>query len=104
MSATVTVRGTAVINAQPDEVELDLSVSYLDRTAEAALAEVIKRSATLEEILSELSIDRACWTTTGAPFKKRPSGTARKASTSIVAIAQRTASICSSPTPNRWAS
>ncbi|HBY46997.1 MAG TPA: SIMPL domain-containing protein [Thermomicrobiales bacterium] len=70
MSATVTVRGTAVINAQPDEVELDLSVSYLDRTAEAALAEVIKRSATLEEILSELSIDRACWTTTGATVQE----------------------------------
>lgn len=70
MSATVTVRGTAVVNAQPDEVELGLSVSYLDRTAEAALAEVAKRSATLEAIFSELNIDRSTWTTTGATVRE----------------------------------
>jgi len=66
MSATVTVRGSAVVNAQPDEVALDLTVSYLDRTAEAALVEVASRSIELERILTELGIERNRWTTTGA--------------------------------------
>lgn len=66
MAATVTVRGTARANAQPDEVAIDLSVDYLDRTAEAALAEVARRATELEKILTELGIERNRWTTTGA--------------------------------------
>lgn len=70
MSATVTVRGTAVINAQPDEVSLGLAVSYLDQSAEAALAEVTRRSRALEEIFDALAIDRKRWTTTGATIRE----------------------------------
>lgn len=66
MSATVTVRGIAVVTAQPDEVALDLTVSFLDRTPEGALGEVARRSSELETIFDELSIVRERWTTTGA--------------------------------------
>lgn len=70
MAATVTVRGTARANAQPDEVALDLSVDYLDRTADAALAEVARRGNELEKILTELGIERNRWTTTGATVRE----------------------------------
>ncbi len=70
MSATVTVSGTAVVNAQPDEVTLDLTVSYLDRSAEAALAEVTRRSGQLEAIFDALGIDAKRRTTTGATVRE----------------------------------
>lgn len=66
MSATVTVRGTAVVYAQPDEVSLTIVISYRDRTAAGALSTVAERSAELNTILDDLAIASDKRTTTGA--------------------------------------
>lgn len=71
MSAAVTVRGTAVVNIAPDEVTLALTVSYLDRTPESALAEVGRRSAALDALLDEMGIESRQRTTTGATVRER---------------------------------
>jgi uncharacterized protein YggE len=66
MPSTISVRGHAVVSAQPDQVLLGVEVSYLDQTPEAALREVTTRSQTLEAIFAELSISNDRWTTAGA--------------------------------------
>ena len=66
MSATVTVRGSAVTWAQPDEVSLTIVVTYRDRTAAAALATVAERSTELNAILDDLAFAPERRTTTGA--------------------------------------
>ena len=68
--ATVTVQGFAQVQAQPDEVALDLTVSYLDSSPEGALEETARRSDTLTEILSGLGIERERWTTTGVSISE----------------------------------
>jgi uncharacterized protein YggE len=60
----------AVVPAQPDEVALDLTVTYVDRSPEAALAETARRSEALIAILDELSIGRERWTTSGVSISE----------------------------------
>src|SRR5688572_23370680 len=70
MSATVTVRGEAIVKAQPDEVELQVEVAYLGKTPEEALAEVARRSEALTALFDELSIPRVRWTTSGVAVEE----------------------------------
>lgn len=65
MSATITVAGTAVVPAQPDEVAIGVTLSHLAPTPDAAITEVAARSQQLEAIFNELSIGRDRWTTSG---------------------------------------
>ncbi|HUG17173.1 MAG TPA: SIMPL domain-containing protein [Thermomicrobiales bacterium] len=62
----VSVQGSAVVPARPDEVELALEVTYVDRTPHDALAEVATRSVAIEAVLAELGIEERLWTTSGA--------------------------------------
>jgi uncharacterized protein len=70
MSATVTVQGSSVVPAQPDEVEIGIEVSYIDQTAEQALAEVARRSGRIENVFAELGIGRDRWTTSGIAVRE----------------------------------
>lgn len=70
MSSTVSVLGTATVPAHPDEVEVALSLSYVDTTAEAALAEVSERSQRLQTLFEELSIERDRWSTSGISVRE----------------------------------
>ena len=54
--ATVTVRGDAVVRAEPDEARLRIAVSALEPSAGAAIAEVSRRSAALTALLDELGV------------------------------------------------
>lgn len=65
MSATITVAGTAVVPAQPDEVAIDIILSHLAPTPDAAITEVATRSQQLETIFDEMGIGRDRWTTSG---------------------------------------
>lgn len=65
MPATITVAGTAIVPAQPDEVAIGIALSHLAPTPDAAIAEVAVRSQQLEAIFSELGISRDRWTTSG---------------------------------------
>lgn len=66
MASVVTVEGTAIVNARPDEVEIALTVTYVDNSPHEALTEVASRSAQLEALLAELGIEERQWTTSGA--------------------------------------
>ena len=65
-AGTVTVRGAAAVPAQPDRVELSLTVTALERSAQASLGEVTGRADRLGQVLEALSISRDQWTTSGA--------------------------------------
>ncbi|HEX5165554.1 MAG TPA: SIMPL domain-containing protein [Thermomicrobiales bacterium] len=65
MSATITVAGTAVVPAQPDEVAIGIALSHLAPTPDAAITEVAARSRQLETIFDEMQIGRDRWTTSG---------------------------------------
>jgi uncharacterized protein YggE len=65
MSATITVAGTAVVPAQPDEVAIGIALSHLAPTPDAAITEVASRSRQLEAIFDEMQIGRDRWTTSG---------------------------------------
>lgn len=65
MSATITVSGTAVVPAQPDEVAIGIALSHLAATPDAAITEVAGRSRQLEAIFEEMEIGRDRWTTSG---------------------------------------
>jgi uncharacterized protein len=71
MTSVVTVEGTAVAAARPDEVEISLEVTYLDRSPHEALAEVATRSTDLEKLLAEIGIEGHQWTTSGAVVNER---------------------------------
>ena len=64
-SATVTVRGHAVVPGTPDEARLTLELKTLESTAQAALAHVAERSEELERILDELEIAQERRSTSG---------------------------------------
>lgn len=66
MNASVTVRGSGVASAQPDEVRILLELSAQRKRPEEALSEVATRSVALNEILDELAIPSARRTTSGA--------------------------------------
>jgi uncharacterized protein YggE len=65
-ACTVTVRGTAAVPARPDRVELSLTVTALERSAQAALAEVTGKADRLGQVLEALGIAREQWSTSGA--------------------------------------
>lgn len=65
MSATITVSGTAVVPAQPDEVAIGIALTHLAPTPDAAISEVANRSQQLERIFNEMGIGRDRWTTSG---------------------------------------
>jgi uncharacterized protein YggE len=65
MSATVKVRGEAVVSAEPDEVQLALNVTALEDSPERAMGEAARRSEQLEAILDELEIPKARRITSG---------------------------------------
>ena len=52
MSATITVAGTAVVPAQPDEVAIGIAISHLAPTPDAAITAVATRSQQLEAIFN----------------------------------------------------
>ena len=66
MKASVTVRGTGVASAQPDEVRMVLELAAQRAKPEDALGEVAKRSEALNEIFDGLGIPSARRTTSGA--------------------------------------
>jgi uncharacterized protein YggE len=63
--ATVTVRGDAVVRAEPDEALLWVTLSTLEQAPGPALADVSARSTTLVAMLEELGIPGADRSTTG---------------------------------------
>ena len=65
MTATVRVRGEAVVPAQPDEVQLAVNVTALEDSLERAMGEVARRSEELEAILDELEVPRSRRVTSG---------------------------------------
>ncbi len=65
MSATITIAGTAIVPAQPDEVAIGIALSHLATTPDAAISEVALRSQQLEAIFNEMGIGRDRWTTSG---------------------------------------
>ena len=64
-SATVTVRGHAVVPGTPDQARLALELKSLESTPQAALAHVAERSEELERILDELEIAQKSRSTSG---------------------------------------
>jgi uncharacterized protein len=65
MSATITVAGTAIVPAQPDEVAIGIALSHVAATPDAAITEIAARSQQLEAIFEEMQIGRDRWTTSG---------------------------------------
>ena len=63
--ATVTVRGQAVVRAEPDEAILGVTLSALEETPAAALADVSRRSEALLALLDELDVAKRDRSTTG---------------------------------------
>lgn len=64
-SATVTVRGRALVSGQPDEARITLKLSAIRNAREEALAHVAQESDELEHILDELQIPDEARHTTG---------------------------------------
>jgi uncharacterized protein YggE len=62
---TVTVRGEAVIRAEPDEAALWISVTALEDSPGKALADVARRSDAIMSILDSLEVAKADRATTG---------------------------------------
>jgi uncharacterized protein YggE len=64
-SPTVTVRGDAVIRAEPDEAMLWITLSALEDAPGPALSDVSARSNALVALLNELGVTKADRSTTG---------------------------------------
>src|SRR5882724_3480909 len=62
---TVTVRGDAVIRAEPDEAMLWITLSALDDAPGPALSDVARRSEALVAMLDELGVSKPDRSTTG---------------------------------------
>ncbi len=62
---TVTVRGEAVLRAEPDEATLWVTLTALEQAPRLALEDVAHRSAALLELLDELDIPQLDRSTTG---------------------------------------
>jgi uncharacterized protein YggE len=69
-SATVTVRGHAVVPGTPDQARLALELKTLESTPQAALAHVAERSEELERILDELEIAQKSRSTSGISVRE----------------------------------
>jgi uncharacterized protein len=64
-TATVTVRGEAVLRAEPDEAMVWVTLTALDDDPGRALADVSRRSDTLGALLDELGVEKQDRSTTG---------------------------------------
>ena len=64
-TGTVTVRGSALVSAQPDEAELVIEIMAVEKSHEKALANVSRRSETLQKTFTELDIPESARTTSG---------------------------------------
>jgi uncharacterized protein YggE len=64
-TATVTVRGEAVLRAEPDEAMLWVTLTALDADPGQALADVSRRAAALAALLDELGVEKPDRSTTG---------------------------------------
>src|SRR5690242_9138879 len=75
---TVTVRGEAVLRAEPDEAMLWITLTVLEADPGHALADVSRRSDALVALLDELGVARTDRSTTGVTvyeeFDRTPSG------------------------------
>ena len=75
---TVTVRGEAVLRAEPDEAMLWITLSALESDTGQALADVSRRSDALIALLDELAVAKQDRSTTGVTvyeeFDHTPSG------------------------------
>jgi uncharacterized protein len=75
---TVTVRGEAVLRAEPDEAMLWITLTALEDDPGQALADVSRRSEALIALLDEVGVARAGRSTTGVTvyeeFDRTPSG------------------------------
>ena len=67
---TVTVRGQAVIRAEPDEAMLWIMVSALEDSPGAALGDVGRRSDAIVRMLDELGVAKSDRSTTGVRFQE----------------------------------
>jgi hypothetical protein len=62
---SITVRGTGVVRAQPDEAELTFLITALAARPDEALDDVAARSATLQDVLGETGVARPQRRTSG---------------------------------------
>jgi uncharacterized protein len=65
LTPTVSVRGEAVVRAEPDEAMLTVTLSALDEAPGPALADVARRSKSMFALLDELGVARPDRSTTG---------------------------------------
>ena len=63
--ATLTVRGTASVPAEPDEATVAIALSAVKETPEAAYRSVAERAAVFEQVCLELGIERGQRSTAG---------------------------------------
>src|SRR3989442_9166480 len=69
-AAKLTVRGQAIVPAQPDELQLMVIVSIGGQTPEGVLAEAAQRTQTLRDLLGELGVGGHRWLTTGVSVRQ----------------------------------
>jgi uncharacterized protein len=68
---TVTVRGTAVVPATPDEVRLAVSVEATEKSPEKAQAECARRSDALDQVFDQLRIEASRRATQGLTVQEQ---------------------------------
>lgn len=64
-TGTVTVRGQALVPAEPDEAHVFLEIKAVERSSQKAMADVSERSDRLQEIFEELDIPPLARATSG---------------------------------------
>lgn len=64
-TAKISAQGHALVPAQPDELQLELRLTFLASTPEEGLAEVARRSQDLDRIFNELNIEQRLRTSSG---------------------------------------
>ena len=70
MTATVTVRGAAIVSAKPDDADLTFTLSALYPTPDEALSDVAERSGALKGILSACDIPERDRITSGISVRE----------------------------------
>jgi uncharacterized protein len=69
-TAKITALGRAMVPAEPDEMQIELRLTFLAPTAEEAVAEVAKHGRSLTGIFDELGIDKKFRTTSGVSVRE----------------------------------